>query len=210
MKSYIYPGLITALLIILFYSVDRCQGFRQAAETNLTTLSDSVNYYRNRLGTQTASINTLEIAQSDLKKVILSKDEQLAALSKEFGRINTIVQYTQQMTYDTIAVTYKDTVPCIFTRSGTVNTKWYAFKYESTNTGFLIDSLSLNNKVTVISGFKRSWLLGRQTLVTDVTNTNPHITVTGLKSTEVVVPSQWYKKWYVWLGAGVIGTLIAR
>jgi hypothetical protein len=210
MKSYTYPSIITALLIILFYSVDRCQGFRQAAETNLTTLSDSVHYYRNRLGTQTASIKILEVEQSDLKKVVLSKDEQLAALSKEFSRIKTIVQYTQQITYDTIAVTYKDTAPCIFTRSGTVNTKWYGFQYESTNNGFVIDSLTLNNKVTIISGFKRSWLLGRQTLVTDVTNSNPHIQITGLKSTEVVVPSPWYKKWYVWLGAGVIGTLLAR
>jgi len=210
MKSYIYPGIITALLIILFYSVDRCQGLRQAAETNLTALSDSIGYYRNRLGTQTARIKILEVKQSDLKKVILSKDEQLAALSKEFSRIRTIVQYTQQITYDTIAVTYKDSVPCIFNRLGTVNTKWYAFKYESTNNGFVIDSLTLDNKVTVMSGFKRSWLLGRQTLVTDVTNSNPHIMVTELKSTEIVIPSPWYKKWYVCLGAGVIGTLIAR
>lgn len=210
MKSYIYPGIITALLIILFYSVDRCQGFRQAAETNLTALSDSVGYYRNRLGTQTARIKILEVKQSDLKKVILSKDEQLAALAKEFSRIRSIVQYNQHISYDTITVAYKDTVPCIFTRSGTVNTKWYAFKYKSTNNGIVIDSLTLDNRVTVMSGFKRFWLLGRQTLVTDVTNSNPHIMVTELKSTEIVVPLPWYKKWYVWLGAGVIGTLIAR
>jgi hypothetical protein len=210
MKNYKYPSIITALLIILFYSVNQCQGFRQAAETNLTALSDSVYYYRNRLGTQTASIKTLEVQQSDLKKVILSKDKQLAALSKEFSRIRSIVQYNQHISYDTITVAYKDTVPYVFNRSGMVNTKWYAFKYKSTNNGFVIDSLTLDNRVTVISGCKRSWLLGRQTLVTDVTNSNPHITVTGLKSIEVVVPSPWYKKWYVWLGAGVIGTLLAR
>jgi hypothetical protein len=210
MKSHIYPGIITALLIILFYSVDRCQGFRQAAETNLTALVDSVHYFRNRLGTQTARIKILEVKQSDLKKVILSKDEQLAALSKEFSRIRTIVQYNQHISYDTITVAYKDTVPYVFNRSGMVNTKWYVFKYKSTNNGFVIDSLTLDNKVTIMSGFKRSWLLGRQTLVTDVTNSNPHIMVTELKSTEIVVPSPWYKKWYVWFGAGVIGTLIAR
>lgn len=210
MKSYIYPGIITALLIILFYSVNQCQSFRHKAETNLTALSDSVGYYRNRLGTQTASINTLEVKQSDLKKVILSKDKQLAALSKEFSRIRSIVQYNQHISYDTITVAYKDTVPYVFNRSGMVNTKWYAFKYKSTNNGFVIDSLTLDNRVTVISGCKRSWLLGRQTLVTDVTNSNPYIQITGLKSTEVVVPSPWYKKWYVWLGAGVIGTLLAR
>jgi hypothetical protein len=210
MKSHIYPGVVAALLLILFYSVDRCQGFRHAAETNLTALSDSICYYRNRLGTQTASIKIFEVEQSDLKKIILSKDEQLAALSKEFSRINTIVQYEQRITYDTITVTYKDTVPCVFDRSGNISNKWYAFKYKSTNNGFVIDSLTFDNKVTVISGFKRSWLLGRQTLVTDVTNSNPHIAVTGLKSTEVVVRSPWYKKWYVWFGAGVIGTLLAR
>jgi hypothetical protein len=52
--------------------------------------------------------------------------------------------------------------------------------------------------------------LGKESLITDVTNTNPHITVSKLKSLEVVVPSPWYKKWYVWLGAGLIGGMVAR
>lgn len=192
------------------FSTERCQFYNQNADANFKALTDSVTYFTNRLGTQSASIKTLQLDKLQLEKTMLAKDKQLATLTKEFSRVKTVVKYSQTIKYDTIAIIYTDTVPCIFSRVGKVNTQWYRFNYITNNKGIIIDSLTINNKATVITGFKRSWFLGKETLNTTVTNTNPNIIISSLTSAQVIVPNPWYKKWYVWLGAGVIGGILAH
>ena len=210
MRNYTYPAIIIILMLMLLFSVGRCRFNMQNADANFSALADSITHFTNRLGTQSASIKTLQMDKLQLEETVIEKDKQLAALTKKFSQVKTIVQYSQLIKYDTITVRYKDSVPCTFKRLGNLSTKWYCFNYTATQSGFIIDSLSINNQATVITGFKRSWFLGKETLVTDVTNTNPYVKVTTLNSVEVVVPSPWYKKWYVWLGAGIVGRMLAQ
>jgi len=84
-------------------------------------------------------------------------------------------------------------------------------KYRVTNDSLQVPQFTTHTETAVMTGTKRKWFLGKQTLVTDVTNTNPHITVTGITSAELAVPEPWYRKWYFWGGLGVLGgVLIAR
>ncbi|WP_154652619.1 DUF6549 family protein [Flavobacterium rivuli] len=210
MRKYIYPTAMIILLLTLIFSIERCQFYNQNANANFKALTDSITYFTNRLGTQSASIKTLEIEKSLLNQNLLAKDKQLATLTQEFSEVKSIIRYSQTTKYDTITITYKDTISCIFSRFGKVKTKWYRFNYTTNNKGITIDSLTINNQATAITGFKRSWFLGKQTLTTTVTNTNPNITITSLTSAQVIVPNPWYKRWYVWLGAGVIGGMLTR
>lgn len=210
MRKYLYPAMILMLIIALLLSLERCQFIKQDATENSLALTDTVTYYTNRLGTQTASIKTLQLEQQELQCIILAKDKKLAALAKKFIQIQNVVQYEQVTILDTIAIVYTDTVPCAFSKSGNITSKWYNLNYKSNNKGFTIDSLTLPNQATVITGFKRKWFLGKETLTTDVTNSNPYITVTNLKAINVVVPTPWYKKWYVWLGAGIAGGFLLK
>jgi hypothetical protein len=181
-----------------------CSFHKSHADSNLEAIIDTVKHFKNKLGTQTASINTLQLDKEQLQKVILDKDAELAKLAKEFLKVNTITKYKTVMQIDTIRIAYKDTVPCIFERTGEVKKDWYRFSYKSNQKGIQIDSLSTWTSTTSITGFKRKWFLGKQTAVTDITNTNPYIKVIEMKSVEVVVPEPWYKKWYTWLAAGLI------
>ena len=209
MRKYLYPAMILMLIITLLLLLERCQFIKQNATENSIALTDTVTYYTNRLGTQTASIKTLQLQQQELKDIVLAKDKQLTALAKEFSHVKSVVQYEQVTILDTISIVYRDTVPCVFSKSGNITSKWYNLNYKSNNKGFTIDSLTLPNQATVITGFKRKWFLGKETLTTEVTNTNPHITITGITSAQVVISSPWYKKWYVWLGIGLAGGLVA-
>jgi hypothetical protein len=182
-----------------------CSFHKSHADSNLEAITDTVKHFKNKLGTQTASINTLQLDAAQLQKVILDKDAELATLTKEFSKVNIITKYKTVMQIDTIRITYKDTVPCIFERSGEVKKDWYSFMYKSNQKGLQIDSLSIPNTTTAITGFKRKWFLGKQTAVTDITHSNPFIKVTEIKSVEIVVPVPWYEKWYVWLVSGLIG-----
>jgi hypothetical protein len=211
MRNNIQNFIMFALVIVLFASVGRCNFNERNATLNLNALSDTITYYTNKLGTQTAGIKTLRLTGAQLKETILDKDKQLTILTKQFSRTQNIIKYTEQIKYDTIHITFKDTVPHVFAKNGTVNSDWYSLKYNVTNKGVIIDSLTIPNQTTVITGFNRKWLLGKEILMTNVTHSNPYVTVTALQAVTVVVPVPWYKKWYVWLAGGIAGGfLIAR
>ena len=200
-----------ALVVALLLSVSKCSYDKTIYTNNLDALTDTLITFKNKIGTQTASIKTLKYSKQQLQNHLLEKDTELATLAKQFARINSVIKYKTLVKLDTLRVVYHDTVPYVFTRIGTVKQPFYNFTYTSTQDGFLIDSLSILNTATVITGTKRKWFLGAETVITDVTNSNPYITVTGITAAEVVVPNPWYKKWYVWFAAGIAGGyLIAR
>lgn len=205
MKTKLLYIIIAGLAIALLFSVKQCRSTALREATNINALTDTVQHYTNALGRQTATIKTLHLNKNQLKEVILKKDKQLAVLTKGFTNIHNVIQYKTITRYDTVSITYHDTVPCVFKRDGLVEKSWYRFHYTADQKGITLDSLIFPNTATVITGTKRKWFLGKETLYTEVTNTNPHITVTDLKAAEIILPTPVYKKWYVWLGVGLAG-----
>lgn len=205
MKASFSNFSIAGLAIALLFSVRQCRTAEAYADTNMQALTDTLQHYTNALGTQTAAIKTLSLGKKQFKEVILKKDKQLAVLTKGFANVHNVTQYKTLTRYDTITVTYHDTVPSVFSRIGVVEKPWYRFHYKADQKGITLDSLTFPNTATVITGTKRKWFLGKETLFTEVTNTNPYITVTELKAAEITLPVPIYKKWYVWLSVGLAG-----
>lgn len=206
MKKYIPYIISTILLILLIYKCEENKDAERLSNANIDALTDTVKHYKNRLGTQTASIKTLQLEKNQLEKYVLEKDKELAALAKEFSDIKQVVKYETVTQIDTVFVAFDeplDTFPT-FERAGAVKEKWYSFNYKVNNNGFNLEKLSIPNEATVITGYKRKWFLGKQTLTTDITNSNPYIKVNDIKAAEVVIPEPWYKKWYVWAAAGLL------
>lgn len=205
MKTPIQNLIIAALVIALLFALQKCSSVQRNSRANALALTDSIRYFTNALGTQTASIRTLKTDKNQLEELLLDKDRELQQLSKNFSKVHAVTKYQTVTKYDTIIIAYHDTVPCAFNREGIVQNEWYLLRYRADQKGIAIDALTLPNETTVITGTKRNWFLGRETLLTEVTNTNPYVKVTELKSAEVVLPVPVYKKWYVWLGAGLAG-----
>ncbi len=210
MKKYIPYIVIAALAVALFFSIERCSYNKANGATNAAALTDTVKYYTNALGTQTASIKTLQVDKAGLQSLVLDKNKELAALVKEFAKVHSVVKADTELRIDSIPVPYAVPVPCVFERSGRVTDAWYSFGYTSNQNGFKIDSLKVPNSITVITGTKRKWFLGKETVTTDVTSTNPYVKATNIKAAEIVVSVPWYKKWYVWLAAGVAGGFLMK
>jgi hypothetical protein len=206
MKKYLI--IIACLLILLICQCKRTKSFKNRENENITAMSDTICYYINKLGTLTASIKTLRLDKSQLERTLLIKDKKLAALTSEFDRISHITKYSSITILDTIKADFNDTIPCVFERKGIVSDDWYCFKYISTQKGVIIDSLSLPTQTTIITGIKRNWFLGSESLTTAITNSNPCINVTQIQSAEIFLNPPWYKKWYIWLAAGLAGGIL--
>lgn len=214
MKSY-FPYLIALLLaVLLVHQCERNLSDNITSTNNIAALTDSVSYYKNKLGTSTASVRTLQLEAKDMKKVIIEKDKNIAALTSEFSRLKSITSVKSEINLPPVRIKYTEPIandsilPLKFVRKGFNKTDWYNLGYKVTQDSLIIYPLSVPTQTTIITGFKRKWLLGRQTLTTDVTNSNPYISVQEIKSAEVIVPEPLYKKWYVWLTIGLAGGAI--
>ncbi len=202
---------IISLLILILYQCGKINKLESNQSQNIAAISDSVEYYRNRLNSQTATVKTLQLENYQIKDIVFKKDKALTALANEFKKINAITKYKSDIAIDTIRIHFKDSVPCVFNYHGKKMGESFSFNYRATQKGIEIDSLLLQTQTTIITGIKKKWLFGPQVLTTDVTNSNPYIKVTSLESAEITVKQPWYKKWYVWLTAGTLcGWLTAK
>lgn len=206
--KYSLHAIIIILAMLLISSLHECRRRGNLADANLDALTDTITHFKNRLGTVTASKTTLQLSNKQLQDYVIAKDKELAELSKEFVRLNHVVKAEAELKIDSIPVPYAVPVPCDFERSGTINDNWYSFGYSSNQNGFKIDSLKVPVSVVAITGAKRKWFFGAETITTDVTFNNPHITVSNIQAAELTLHTPWYKKWYIWAIAGFAGGMV--
>jgi hypothetical protein len=205
MKYNIHSCIIVILLILLVATCVECSGRGKIAAANLNSMTDTLKYYENSLGTITASKATMLVNNSQLKKIIEAKDKELLILTKQFSRINTVVKADIEFRTDTLKIPYAVEVPCNFKRVGEIKNKWYGFNYNSDEKGFSIDSLIVPLSVSIITGKKRKWFLGKEIRATEITVDNPYVKVSDFIAAEVIVEVPWYRKWYVWTAIGIAG-----
>ena len=205
MKDYIYWFIILSLTVVLMLTIQQCTDNKNQRDRTTETLADTLIYFTNTVGAQTASIATMKADKEMLNSLILSKDIELAKLSKEFSKLSNLTKYKTITKFDTISIIYTDSIAYNFERRGVINKPWYSFSYYSNQNTLKIGNLSVPNTATIITGTKRKWLLGKEVLTTDIINSNPYITVTNIKAAEIIVNVPRYKKWYVWLLTGVAG-----
>lgn len=220
MKRKISYLIASFVLLVIIFQYKRTRNLTVIAQQNRIALNDSVKYYKNKLGTVTATINTLQITKSELSKQIKQKDKAIDKLVRNFKSVKNITQFKSEIMYDSIVFVFdkplllfaeSETQTKSLIRNGFQNTKWYDIGYKLTNDSLIIKPLKINTETTIITGYKKKWFLGKQTLVTDITNTNPHIRIDNINATDIIVPSPWYKKWYVWLATGfVVGIITAN
>ena len=202
MKDYLQYALLLILCALLIASCRECTGRGHIMEVNLNAMNDTIKYFKNSIGTLTASKTTIQLSNSQLKSAIAAKDKELSRLMEEFSEINNIVKSELQVKIDTIKVPFVAKVPYSFTRSGKLKNRWYGFGYEVNENGFVVDSLAVPLALSVITGKKRKWIFGKEVLCTDVTIDNPYVQVKNIYTAEVRTGIPWFKKWYVWAALG--------
>lgn len=215
MKTPLTYVIIIVLLIVLIYQCDRNTENKSKMAVNTKALNDSLKYYQNKLGTQTATIKTMQLDKHQLQESILEKDNKLKQLAKQFNAIKSVTQFKTETELPAINVPFDPVVFATdstsnFIRSGTVSDDWYSFKYNITEDSLSLSAFKTNTETTVITGVKQKWFLGEQTITTDITNSNPYVKVMAINAAEIVVPTPWYRKWYIWLTAGLAGGLLIK
>jgi len=207
-KTKYKNALIIGLLIALVLSIYLCSNNKKLIEPQNIALLDTTNYFKNKLGTITATKKVLELEKKDLKELLYSKDSTLNILRKELSKVKTIIQ-TQTITkIDTVFVPFEVREPFDFERKGKHQKEWFQFNYTIDQSGKSFTDFTIPNKQTIVTGFKQKWFLGKQTYTTDITNSNPYVNTVEVQTIQVVVPKRFYDTRLFNIGVGFLGGML--
>jgi hypothetical protein len=183
-------GLIAIIIVLICILFSQCQNNKTQLST-IDALNSKNTSYRLKNGQLVESTKTL-LAFNQKQAIDLIGKDEVKELTNKFSKVNTITKYIEKLRIDSVKIAYKDSVPCIFERTGTIKNIDFSLNYKSNQKGISIDSLEIENKVTIVSGMKRKWFWGKETYVTDVTNSNKLIKIDSLQHVEIQPKKRFY------------------
>ena len=129
-------------------------------------------------------------------------------ITKTFTKIKTITKFVEKIKVDTIEIVYRDTIGVEFERVGSVNTNEYSFTYKSNNKGLKVSNFYMEDSITVITGQKRKWFLGKRENTIDVYHTNKYVSSENIEHVDITPKKRFYEttlfKFIVGFGTGVL------
>jgi hypothetical protein len=205
-KVYISLLIMTCFLLVsqLF---SKCEN-EKTQLANIKSLNSKAKVYKLRNGQLVTSIENLSYTNSQLKNSVLMSDKKLKELTNKFSKVKAVTKYVTNTKFDTIKLTYKDSIPCNFQITDSVFKQWYSIAYKSNQKGIEITKLNIPDSVIVVSGDKRKWFWGKRTSVTDITHANPFVETDGIQHIEIKQPSKWYDSTIIKIGIGFIGGVL--
>ncbi len=150
-------------------------------------------------------------------KTVTTKKEAVQVASipdtifKKFTEIKTVTRYVDRIKIDTIAIRYKDTIPCVFERSGAINEKEYSLTYQSNQNGLNLSNIQLHDSLLIVTGTKRKWFLGKETNTIDISHTNKYISSDQIQHIEVIPKKPFYDTNLFKFGVGfILGVAVTK
>lgn len=210
MKGYInwVGGALLFALIVIFYSTCNKYKYNYEEQSSLiTAFQDSIKYYKDKDGKNSAEIALLEGSKENLLKIIGKSDAQLTKLLKKGASSGTV--FNQTTKFDTIVTVKRDTVNGVIEFNNSIKNNWIDLqvkvKDDSLETFLQTrDSLSVS-----FQKVKQGFLKPKKSVVV-VTNANPYVNTTGLRSFDIPQKKNNLKFWFgVGIGAGA-GYLLFR
>ena len=130
---------------------------------------------------------------------------------KKFHEIKSITKVEQKIKLDTIIIPFKDTVNCIFERSGELKKEFYTIGYKVNNKALEVTKFYIvPDTLKIVDGSKRKWFLGKEINAVDVSHTNKLFYNSDVQHVEVKKDKQFYDttlfKFGVGFGLGVAVT----
>ena len=196
----------TLLFLVVLFLISqlyvKCENEKHAMAT-IDSMNSKMTTYKLSNDKLVFSKNTLELSNDQLKNE-LEKNKTSSLISKKFANVKEYTTVTEKVNVPVIKVVYKDSIKVKFDKFGEINVPEYSLKYHSSNKGLQINNLSINDTVTIISGMKRKWFLGKETNTIDVSHSNKFIEITEVKHIEKKQPKQFYETNIFKIGIGVL------
>lgn len=200
MKGWIQwvGGSIAFALLIISYNTCNSYKNNYNEQSNLiASMQDSIKYYKNKQGESVAQIASLQGSKDNLLRVIGNQDKKLTKLIKSKSKAGAV--FTQTAKIDTVLITKIDTVDGVIERNSSISDKWMTIEIKEKNDS-LQAKVEMRDEISVAFRKVPQGFLKAKKSVVEVTNANPYVKVTGLRSFEIPQKKSNTK---FWLGLGI-------
>lgn len=204
-KNRIYISVLLIVCLILVSQLfQKCES-EKLQLANVEALNSQSKFYKLKNGQLVTSVESLSYTNSQLKNSIVMKDKKVKELTNKFSKVKSVTKYVTNTKFDTIKLTYKDSIPCNFEKIGSDFKEWYHIAYKSNQKGVEITELSIPDSVIIVTGDKRKWFWGKRTSTLDITHANPFVQTQSIQHIEVKEKNKWYNSTIFKIGVGFIG-----
>jgi len=204
-KNTIYISVLLIVCLILVSQLfQKCES-EKLQLANVEALNSQSKFYKLKNGQLVTSVESLSYTNSQLKKSIIMKDKKVKELTNKFSKVKSVTKYVTNTKFDTIKLTYKDSIPCNFEKVGSNFKEWYHIAYKSNQKGVEITELSIPDSIIIVTGDKRKWFWGKRTSTLDITHANPFVETQSIQHIEVKEKNKWYNSTIFKIGVGFIG-----
>lgn len=199
--------LIGIIIFLLCLNYVQCEN-QNIATATIEAQNSEISTYKLKNGQLVTSQKVATLTEKELKEQIATKDKELKEIIKKFSEVKYVTKYVTKTKFDTITLTYTDSIPCNFQKTDAIFTDWYSLAYKSNQHGVEVYDMVIPDSVTIVTGYKRKWLLGSKTLVVDVKHDNPFVNPEYIQQIEVKEKKKWYQTDLAKIGLGFIGGII--
>lgn len=195
--QWVGGSILFAVIVILYSTCNYYKIESSERQSLIYSMQDSISYFKNKQGESVSQISVLEGSKKDLLAAIGKSDARLSRLVKQNAR--AAASFSQVTRIDTVLITKIDTVDGIIERKSSMSDKWMTIDIREKNDS-LKASVEMRDELTVSFKNVSQGFLKPKKSVVEVTNSNPHVKVQGLKSFEI--PKR-KSNTSVWLGLGL-------
>jgi len=199
--KWVGTAIIVALIIM---GISTCNHYKAQFEEQsslITAFQDSIKYYKNEDGKNSAQIALLEGSKENLLKIIGKSDAQLTKLLKKGASSGTV--FNQTTKFDTVVIIKRDTIDGVVEYQNSIKNNWIDLQVKVKD-----DSLQtfLETRDSLSVSFQRirqGFLKPRKSVVI-ITNANPYVKATNIRSFEIPKKKSRWSFWFeAGLGAGI-------
>lgn len=202
-KEYVkwIGGALLFALIVMGYSNWSKLKYNYNQQSDLIVgIQDSIKYYKDKDGKNSAEIALLEGSKENLLKIIGKSEEKLTKLLNKGASSGTV--FTQTTKFDTIVTIQRDTVNGVIEYSNSIKNNWIDLQVKVKDDS-LQTYLQTRDSLTVSFQRVRQGFFKPRKSVVIVSNANPYVKTESIKAFDIP-----YKKSNTkfWLGIG-LGTI---
>jgi hypothetical protein len=211
MKNKLKKVVISTLVFLLLsFTITKCNNHKTALAT-IDALNSEITTYKLNNGKLVASKAAVIFDKAQLEDLVVSKDAELTDMYKQFSKVKTVTKTITIFKVDSVDVPFEVIIPCEFERSNTIIDKSYSFDYKVNQNGLKISNLLIPDSLSVVTGTKRKWFLGKETQTIDILHSNTNIETKSINHFEVRQNKKWFQSTVFKVGVGLVGGfLIAK
>jgi regulator of replication initiation timing len=191
-EQWITKNLIIIILsLLLALSIFDGKNESNKYKLEKSNYESEIGNYKQKDGSLVASKKVVELENSRLRSEI-NKNIKAKELSKTFSKVKEYTKVTTSIVYDTINVTFSDTIKADFNIRGNQKNKFYEFNYQINQKELNLTDFKIYDTISRIKGIKKKWIFGKESYLVEETHSNPHIVTTSLQTFEIVPEKKWY------------------